>query len=88
MNIVLLSGKIISNIEFNFIYIKDKKEKHTSIAMCKMQLDDGSVVDAYGYDEVADYLYKNKLEIILIEGRIDHHMMIEILNIESNLITD
>ena len=81
MNIVILSGRIISEIEFNFIYSKDKKEKHTSIAMCKLQLKNGSVIDIYGYDQIADYLYRSSNKYICFEGRIDSNMMIEIENI-------
>lgn len=81
MNIVIISGKIISEIEFNFIYNGNKKEKHTSIAMCKLRLDNGSFVDIYGYDEIADYLYRNKVNCIWIEGKLDNHMMIEIKKI-------
>lgn len=80
MNIVMLSGKIVSDINFNFIYNKDKKEKYTSIAMCKLQLNNGSIVDAYGYDEIADYLYSHDLKYIWFEGKIDSHMMIEIIS--------
>lgn len=78
MNIVIISGKIISNIDFNFIYNKDKKEKHMSIAMCKIQLDNGSIIDVYGYDEIADLLYRNNVKKIWIEGCLDNKMMIEI----------
>ena len=78
MNIVIISGKIISNIDFNFIYNKDKKEKYTSIAMCKIQLNNGSIVDIYGYDEIADFLYRNNVKKIWIEGCLDNNMMIEI----------
>lgn len=81
MDIVIVSGKMVSNIDFNFTYNKDKKEKHTSIAMGKLELDNGSIIDIYGYDEIADYLYSNKPELIWLEGRLDHHMMVEILNI-------
>ena len=81
MNIVVISGKIISDVEFNFIYNKNIKEKYTSIAMCKLKLDDENIIDVYGYDEVADYLYKNKVKYLCIEGRIDSNMMVNILNI-------
>ena len=78
MNIVMISGKIVSEIDFNFIYNKDKKEKHTSIAMCKIQLNNGSIIDVYGYDEIADYIYSHNLEYIGFEGKIDSNMMVEI----------
>ena len=78
MNIVIISGKMVSNVDFKFIYIKDKKERYTSIAMCKLKLDNGSIVDIYGYDDVADYLYRNNLEYVFIEGRVDNKMKIEV----------
>ena len=71
-------------MEFKFIYNEDKKEKYTSIAMCKMQLDDGNIVNVYGYDDIADYLYRNNLKNVCIEGRINSNMMIKILKIEEN----
>lgn len=78
MNVVVITGKIVSDVDFKFIYNKEKKEKHTSIAMCKLVLDNGSIVDIYGYDEVADYLYMNNNKYIFVEGIIDSNMMIEI----------
>ena len=81
MNIVIISGKIISDIDFNFIYNKDKKEKHTSIAVCKIKLENKSMINVYGYDEIADILYKNDFEYIYVEGRIDNNMMVEIYKI-------
>ena len=51
--------------------------------MFKLQLDDGSIIEVYGYNEVADYLYSNKLNYILFEGRLDNNMMVEILRIEN-----
>ena len=83
MNIVIINGKIVSEVDFNFIYKKNKKEKHTSIAMCKLKLDDDSIIDVYGYDEVADYLYQNSDGYVLIEARIDTNMMVEILCVNS-----
>ena len=81
MNIVIISGEIVSSIDFNFIYRKDKKEKHTSIAMGKLKLDNGSIIDIYGYDDIADTLYSSESAYLLIEGKLDHHMMVEVLQI-------
>lgn len=47
--------------------------------MCKIQLNNGSIVDIYGYDEIADYLYSRNLEYIWGEGKTDSHMMIEVI---------
>ena len=84
MNIVIISGKIVSEVDFNFIYNKNKKEKHTSIAMCKLKLDNDSIIDVYGYDEVADYLYRNADKYVLIEGILDTNMMVEIVSVNIN----
>ena len=84
MNIEIISGKIVSEVDFNFIYNKNKKEKHTSIAMCKLKLDNYSIIDVYGYDEIADYLYRNSDKYVCIEGRIDTNMMVEILVVNSS----
>lgn len=81
MNIVIISGEIVSDIDFNFIYRKDKKEEHTSIAMGKLKLDNGSIIDFYGYDDIADILYRSENRCLWIEGKLDHHMMLEVLQI-------
>ena len=83
MNIVMISGKIVSEVDFNFIYNKNKKEKHTSIAMCKLKLDDDSIIDVYGYDEVTDFLYQNSTANVWAEGTIDINMMVEIIEINK-----
>ena len=77
--------KIVTEVDFNFIYNKNKKEKHTSIAMCKLELDDDNIIDIYGYDEVADYLYRNSDQYVCIEGRIDTNMMVEILEVNNKI---
>ena len=79
----MISGKIVSEVDFNFIYNKNKKEKHTSIAMCKLKLDDDSIIDVYGYDEVADFLYQNSTANVWAEGTIDINMMVEIIEINK-----
>ena len=81
MNIVLISGKVLE-IDFNFIYDKNKKQKHTSIAICKVELDNGNFIHAYGYDEMADMLYKERIEYVYLEGKLDTNMMLEIMRID------
>ena len=89
MNVVVIYGKIVSKIEFKFIYDRYKekdnikeKYKHTSIAKCKIKLQNESILDIYGYDEVADYMYRyiKENDNIFLEGRIDGNMKIEVLN--------
>ena len=84
MNIVIVSGKIISKVDFKFIYHKDKQMKHTSIANCKLQIGDRTKVDVYGYDEIADILYREHLETIWCEGTLEEGMKIKILTITSD----
>ena len=88
MNIVIICGKIVSEIDFKFIYDRYKnikieykeKYKHTSIAKYRVKLLNNSIVEIYGYDETADYMYRNFKEnqIIAIEGKIDSEMKIEV----------
>ena len=60
MNIVIISGKIVSEIEFKFIYDRyGTKSKHTSISSCYVKLDNDSIIQIYGYDEMADFMYRH-----------------------------
>lgn len=83
MNIVILYGKIIDNIDFEFIYNKYSKnskiKNKTSIVKFKMELENGSMVKVYGYDEIADFIYKKlqKNNSVLIEGSLDSNGDIE-----------
>ena len=91
MNIVIIYGKIVSKIDFKFIYDRYKekdniKEKynHTSIAKCEIKLENDSIVELYGYNNIADYMYKylKENESILVEGKIDSNIKIEIINVK------
>ena len=66
MNIVILCGKLQKKVEFNFIY----DSKYVSIARGSLILKDKNVVDIYGYDDIADFLYRNEDKLIWIEGSI------------------
>ena len=60
MNIVIISGTIVSNINFKFIYNRyRKKSKYTSIASFYIELENASIIKIYGYDNMADFMYKN-----------------------------
>ena len=82
MNVIIISGRIVSEIEFRFIYNKDKKEKHTAIAIGKLELDNGSIVDIYGYDEIADILYSNNSKYIYVDGILHNNMQIEVVSVQ------
>lgn len=77
MNICILMGKIISEIQFEFI-IKSKNNK--SIAYFDMELANKSIVRIKAYNARADYVYRNyKMnQIIIIKGKIRSDGMIEI----------
>ena len=76
MNLCFLYGKIISDIDFKFIMNNKNK---TSISVYKIQLNNKSIVTVKGYNEIADYCYRN-LKIgdnIYIQGRLNNMMEIE-----------
>ena len=55
MNICFFIGKIISEIQFDFIL----NGKDISIARFDIELLNGSIVKVKGYNEIADYCYRN-----------------------------
>ena len=79
MNICILIGKIISDIEFKFII----NSKNKSIAYFDIELLNKSIIRVKAYDEKADYVYRNlKIgQIIIIEGKIRDDGVIECENI-------
>lgn len=97
MNECFLIGKIISNIEYKFIYKNSKANKNTAIAYFDIELSNKSIVKVKAFNEIADYCYKNlenknnnknnskknnkKQSIVLINGRIETNGNINILNI-------
>ena len=92
MNLVIVYGTIVTNVDFRFIYDrygydKDNIEKysHVSIASCKFKLLNESIITIYGYDDVADFMLRN-LNInggIYIEGNLDNEGKIEIKEYEK-----
>ena len=66
MNICIISGKIISEVEFEFII----NNKNKSIAYFDIELSNKNIVKIKAYDEIADYCYWKfeKGEIIYIQG--------------------
>ena len=78
MNLVFVQGKIISDIEFKFII----NSKNISIAIFEIELLNKSKVKIKAYNELADYCYGrlNKGNNVLIEGKLNSNIEIEILN--------
>lgn len=75
MNLCILLGVIISDIEFKFIV----EGKNKSIAYFDMLLLNKSIVKVRAYNEKADYIYKNfKInQSVIIEGKIRDNGIIE-----------
>ncbi len=95
MNLVIIVGEIISEVNFRFIYdvcnkknkyCKDSGEvdkyKHISIGCCNLKLNNGSIISIYGYDNIADLMIRklNIGDLIMIEGRIDSNGKVEIFD--------
>lgn len=68
MNLCILLGKIVSEINFKFII----KSKNKSIAYFDMELLNKSIIRIKSYDEVADHVYRKFRtgQIVVIEGKI------------------
>ena len=80
MNICILLGIIVSDIEFKFII----NSKNKSIAYFDMQLLNKSIIKVKAYNEKADYVYK-KFKIgqnIIIEGKLREDGSIECEKVE------
>ena len=82
MNLVIVYGEIITNIDFRFIYDRymERKEKHTSISRCRLELLDGNEVEIYGYDNIADKMFRFYQcgSNILVKGSLDQSMNVNI----------
>ncbi len=80
MNLCFLIGKIISDIEFEFVL----NSRDISIVRFKIELTNKSVIRAKAYNEMADWCYQNliKNNAVTIYGEIDNKMEIIISEIE------
>ena len=89
MNIVFIMGKVVTNVEYNFIYDRYKinncneKYKHTSIAKVKIETLNKSIINIYGYDNIADDMYRNLKcnSNVVVMGQIDSNMEINVEDI-------
>lgn len=79
MNICILLGKIISEIEFKFII----NSKNKSIAYFELELLNKSIVKIMAYNDKADYIYRKlkKGQNIVVEGKLRGNLTIECKNI-------
>ena len=83
MNLCFLIGKVVSEIKFDFIL----NSKDISIARFSIELENKSVVVVKGYNEIADYCYKNLIKdsIVGIQGSLNPNKEIIIIDIKAFL---
>ena len=84
MNICFLTGKIVSDIKFDFMIYS----RYTSIVQFYIKDKRKNIIKIVGYDKIADYCYKNlkKNNIVFIEGimeKVKDEMVININEIVS-----
>lgn len=72
MNICFLTGKIISEIKFEFV-ISNKKINKISRIEFYIKLKNNNIIKIIAYNELADKCFREleKEEIIIIQGRIN-----------------
>ena len=80
MNICFIAGKIISDIQFEFII----NSKNISICTFEIQIDNKNTIIVKGYNEIADTCYRKfiKSDYVCIQGYINNKMEIIIEDIE------
>lgn len=76
MNLCIIKGKVTEEVEFNFFY----RCKQISIAKARILLENGSKILIKGYNELADWMYHyiQLNDILLIQGKINSDMEIEV----------
>ncbi len=83
MNICFFMGKIVSDIDFQFI-IHDRK--NISIAMFELELKNKSKIIVIGYNEMADFCY-SKLkpnDKVTLQGYINSEIRVILEDIRKN----
>ena len=83
MNICILIGKIISNIEFDFIL----NGNNISIAKFTIKINNKNDIIIKAYDEMADWCYQNleKNDIVGIVGKLNSKMQVIVEEIYNNI---
>ena len=81
MNLCILLGKIISDIEFKFVI----NSKNKSIVEFKIETLDNNIIKVYGYNEIADkgYLILKRNMWLIIYGEVRGNDKVEIKNMET-----
>ena len=83
MNEIFLIGKVLEEVEYNFIIEKGKNAK----AILKLELLDKTRLELIAYDDVADFCFREliKNDMVSINGKITNEN-VEIYNIEKFLL--
>ena len=83
MNLCIILGKIVSEVEFKFII----KSKNKSIAYFDMQLLNKSIVTIKSYNDMADYVYRKLRinQIVIVEGKLREDGSVECIKIRDNI---
>lgn len=81
MNLCFLIGKVISEIQFDFLL----NSKDISIVRFSIELENKSVVIVKGYNEIADYCYKKLIKgsIVGLQGSLNSNNEIIITDINK-----
>ena len=84
MNLCFLMGKIISEIEFNFIL---NSKNNISVASFELEIDKDCKVLVKAYNKMADWCYQKltKNNMILLQGKLNTKMKIVMKGIKQIL---
>ena len=83
ISLCFLIGKVVSEIKFDFIL----NSKDISISRFSIELENKSIVIVKGYNEIADYCYKNLItgSIVGVQGSLNSNKEIIIIDIKEFL---
>ena len=75
MNLVIITGKVISKMEYKFVYEGKKKAK----VSFKLRLENNNITDVFAYDNMADKIYQEvqQNDTINIIGKVHSNMKVE-----------
>ena len=59
---------------------------HTSVAKCKIELSNNSVIEIQGYDDVADFMYRHLKEkdVVWLEGALGENGNVVVESFNEN----
>ena len=74
MNICFIKGKIITELEYKFTFIRNAD----AVITFEIELDNKSKIKVIGYNEIADKCYKKlkKEDIIWLEGKMEEKQIV------------